>query len=326
MATETKIIPTSVTLHVYTSSAEGEVMYVIDLGSPKGTYGIGLALDMVPPIGSSRDFGQPIPGAPNPSALPVVGALPKGFNKVMLRCEEQHPTMQADGQHVAVRLVYRSLPRPSISFDSALTQTIVTNYLDEASTPKKPVFRQMILTTNKTIGNLFPTITQVNNLPLPNLPYSAPVLQLGSSIRVSSVYYGDSPSLADAVEKFPKYANCYNKGKFIFNNDEQRWLCTKASIDTIDQWHFTFSMEVVYNPLGWDTIATYTDQFSGIPATLSQDDIDSTMDRRFAAYDGGPPKSFTTGNGVARFSQHYLAELTAVFIIISTQDFLRKLP
>jgi len=324
--TTAKIIPESVAIHVYPSSAEAECTYVVDLGKPQASpAAAGHALNYVPQIGDNTDFPELVPAAPFPAAFPVPipgTRVPKGFTSFSLRCEERHPIMQADFQHVSVRLVYRSPPRSSISFDSILTQTAVTNYLDSSSTALAPVFKQMVIGTNKTTGNLFPTISSIANLPLPNLPASANVLQLGSTIRVSAMYWGFELA---ALDKLQTYANCYNSKPLLFANDAQRWLCTRIDIRTVDQWKFNVSAEVAYNPLSWDTILTYTDQFSGIPATLSQADINAAI-KVASGKDGTAPPSFTAGDGVARYAQHYLADITSMIAVLAVRDHLHNIP
>lgn len=322
MAITAKLTIESAKLSVYPSEAVGQVRYFIDAGGTGAldTRVISSALNTVPKIGSTKDF-YAVPGAPAVRfSLAGVGGTtfsnaPNNSTQQIfnLRLTEQHVSFANNTQKMFIDLVYRSRQAASIEYDSSLTQKAVSTYLFQRVEGTSINDRkQMVVSYTKKAGTDGPN-TPPEDWPKIKAPITDSVLRFGASIRVCATFYADEISDEQFKIMQKKYCECTNFDDFIFPGDTQLWICSNISATSSDGGYTKrISAELVYNLDGWDTVAVYTDSFTGTNAILS-DDVISTLYQPLEQRGAGTPISYTTGNGGARFAQHNTADLSELY-------------
>ncbi len=348
----TRITLEGTELDIRASDAQAVAHYIVEMdttadGGPvdaftnlPGGNNLGFAIRLLPAIGSKQDFTA-VQGAPNPPAVSTDpnGEVQLSFVTHTLRVSRHriYPGGTANGNKVHADVYYQSKPRPVIELSSSAVQQKTQSYLTDrnlaggVTTPTDPFFRQQIvLDYTQKAGSLLSAAQDASgnttaawppvDIPWLKSPGEATMFRFGTSLRVSSWFFNDEATIDNFKDMASLYTACVNKGKFLFDGDDQRWLCTSLPTVTSDGgWMTRATGEFVYSPFGWDSYLYYTDPFLNSPAIVPNDVIVQLYERGdFTNSNTGvipssyprQPASFGSGSsgpgaqaGVGRFPQ-----------------------
>ncbi len=129
------------------------------------------------------------------------------------------------------------------------------------------------------------------------------MFRFGTSVRITSFWFGDEITVPQCNELANHYVACTNKDDLFFKDDAQRWLCTSLPAITTDGgWQIRVSAEFVYSPFGWDSYEVYT--YDGQPAILSPEVMGALYKRgQFTLYKNVPDPYVPPHGGAGRFPQ-----------------------
>ncbi len=305
-------------INTYAPSANATVTYIVNMGNTgfDDPNIMVQAMNLAPRIGSSKDFGA-IPGAPNIGADSPVAT----FSTHALRVSRVRPyiSITNNSKVMFVEVTYESRPRPTFEIGSTAVQEKTDTFLTNAQTDAGTFYltrQQMTIDWLVKAGTYtIPGSTQKEpptDVPLPKTTISGTRFRLGSTIRLSSTYYNDEITIANAIGLAGLYTTVVNKTPTFYVNylsgmgvdDSASWLTTAVGAISMDG-GYTMKVfgEFMFNPYGWDTHIVYTEPFTQQLAIL-RDDVVKNLWSRSVATSGkvadayNPPQA-----GAGRFPQ-----------------------
>ena len=310
MAGTFKINLPECSINVFESSADAAIQLIYTPSSPS----TGNPSDMVNalidaqaqyPMGSIWPWGgvlQGVPSGNNSVFRAVVGT--QAFQYHQLRVYEINPVAIGSQTHIMVR--YKSRPRPSIEYDSSLTQRTVETYISNIL-PDGTYQRDQMK-----IGWVEPANYPTNILNTPvtysNTPMSDNILRFGASIRVGATLYVDEITSSGLNTFLSVYSDSINATPLVLLNDTAMWLCANASVVSQDGGYSNrFLLEFVYNIDGWDSVGLYQDPITESAVLLDAGVLSKIYSPRLLSGDTGSNPTLPGPlqlNGASRFPQH----------------------
>lgn len=315
-----KVTIDSATLEVFPTGAEATLTAWVDFGvanagDPKDPRSLGMALTSCGfGLGQIVDVGS-VPGCPN--MLNVFAGLSlgkKGQQSNQMRVASLRVKDTNNSQKWLVAIILRSRPRPTIQYDSALTQRIVETFLERVGFDGPIGRSQMTLDCQIPAGYYIPGVQPTEAFNLPKVPLSSQVLRFGASLRITSTYYDDELN-ADIMNQIRSLDDCVNSKGFIFGDtDISLWICSDISISSPDGGYTNLiGADFTYNIDGWDTVGVYTDPFTGQKQLLPPEVV-SNLYKPLDNSVTNPPQAYYpplnspgpgfVGGGAAKFPQH----------------------
>lgn len=310
----------------YASDAGGTLTYWADFGATTfnaNDYTVLIqAMASVPcgPIGTP--IIAQVPGGPSGLNNGLLGYhLPRVYSITPRVAHE------ANANKLFVDVVFKSKPKPIYEFGSGTSQVSTNTYLSvppqNAFAPQPNTFTQMTLDWNETAGIFGNSLDGTQNppslIPWPLTPFTGQKFQFGATFRLGASFFSDELTLSQASILQANYVNCINlKSTGLFGatfNDRRMWLVSSFNLVSDDA-GFTnrVSIEMIFNPFGWDSLGIFTLPVSGSKAIIASDLV--TQWSQMLGSDNPalpvPPPFVPLHGGIGRWPQQVAVNVNAL--------------
>lgn len=246
---------------------------------------------------------------------------------------------EKNSNKIYVDVVFKSRPRPTYEMGSGTSQVSTSTYLSspDQSLVQNISFSQMVLEWLEKAGVYGITPDGTQNPPAaiqwPKEPFTGQKFQFGATFRLGATFYSDELTLSQSSILEANYVNSINlRSTGIFNtpqapyDDRRKWLVTSFNLIS-DDGGFTnrASVEMVFNPFGWDSLGIFTVPFSNSKAILDTAVLNQLnqmlgSDNTSLAV---PPPYVPVGGGAGRWPQQIAVNTNALlgFLCQGTGNF-----